>query len=457
MSYLNSLSSDDNGPSSLSPTRKWSDALPANGANSDSRNCASNLFPPLTSSSHKGSHGRIAILGGSEKYTGAPYYAAQSALNCGIDLATIFCAKEAAVPIKCYSPELMVQSVYSIEALDALLAEENKLLEELEQCKQSNAVMTNEENEIELLQTMEKLEHSEEKQHLLIQNEWQKKDNNDSIEILADRLAKMQVLEGQLQSLKERQEVEVGGIADVVTAMFPTLHALCVGPGLGRHPLVFSAVEKVLRKAVEAKLILVLDADALFMLSLEEYRSLFVELSGYERCVMTPNLMEMRRLNDAISSGESLETSEGNDVGIQHANIIVQKGGVDTIMQGDSTMQCEEEGGLKRSGGIGDVLAGTISAFMAWNAILEKDASPDAGDGGLANGEQQQQQRLFASWTACAAVKKATKAAFQKKRRAMSAMDVVGEIGEVIAGMEGGLKLELCSKEEMQQPKSLQE
>ena len=95
-------------------------------------------------------------------------------------------------------------------------------------------------------------------------------------------------------------------------------------------------------------------------------------------------------------------------------------------------MKCEEEGGLKRSGGIGDVLAGTISAFMAWNTILETDSS---------NMEviTQHQQRVFACWTACVAVKKATKAAYDKKRRSMSALDVSGEIGIVLYDIEQGL------------------
>eukprot|EP00571_Detonula_confervacea_P004730 CAMPEP_0172314398 /NCGR_PEP_ID=MMETSP1058-20130122/22429_1 /TAXON_ID=83371 /ORGANISM="Detonula confervacea, Strain CCMP 353" /LENGTH=436 /DNA_ID=CAMNT_0013028257 /DNA_START=224 /DNA_END=1534 /DNA_ORIENTATION=+ len=427
--------SDDGGASSSLPTT-WSDVL-ADTSNQH-RNNANNLFPPLSASSHKGSHGRIAIFGGSEKYTGAPYYAAQSALHCGIDLATVFCAKEASVPIKCYSPELMVQSVYSVEELDVLLKEEERLLEEMEQYKQSNDLMTSEMNERELLQTMEKLEHSEEKQHLLIQSELK---NENKMESLVERLAKMQSLEEKLQNLRETREVSVGNIVDTITSMFPTLHTLCIGPGLGRHPIVFSAVEKVVHKAIESNLTLVLDADALFMLSLKEYRSLLEELRDYDRCVMTPNLMEMRRLNEAISGG-SADTKEG------YKNIIVQKGNVDTITNDCHTMQCEEEGGLKRSGGIGDVLAGTISAFMAWNAILEKENSKNSTDRGVIN--QRQQQRVFASWTACVAVKKATKTAYQQKRRAMSALDVSGEIGEVLDSMEGGLKLERCN--EMQQP-----
>ncbi len=48
------------------------------------------------------------MVGGSQEYTGAPYYAAASALRSGSDLAHIFCPLEALIPIKCYSPELIV-------------------------------------------------------------------------------------------------------------------------------------------------------------------------------------------------------------------------------------------------------------------------------------------------------------------------------------------------------------
>ncbi|KAL3787238.1 hypothetical protein ACHAW5_006011 [Stephanodiscus triporus] len=421
------------------PTR-WSDVL------DDGRHRARaiNLFPPLSSTSHKGSHGRIAIFGGSDRYAGAPYYAARSALQCGVDLVTVFCAKEASVPIKCYSPELMVQAVYSVEEMDSLLREEGGVLKELERCGQTKGgsdLLTNEMNEIEMRQTMKKLERSEEKQHLLIQSELK---NDDRMEMLAERLARMKSLEEDMQKLKARQEVFVDGIVDAITDAFPGLHAVCIGPGLGRHPLVFSVAEKVILRAIESRLMLILDADALFMLSLKEYDRLLGELMSYERCVMTPNMMEMRRLHDALSAGYSADRREK-----RNNNIIVKKGNVDTIVHDHYTMRCEEEGGLKRSGGIGDVLAGTISAFMAWNVILENETMPDKSDNHAKNNcivnNEECQQRVFASWTATILVKKATNIAFQKKKRSMSALDVIEEIGDTANNMEDGLKLKGCN------------
>ena len=67
------------------------------------------LIPTLEKSLHKGQAGRIGIVGGSAEYTGAPYYAAISALRCGADLSFVFCGESAAtIPIKSYSPELIV-------------------------------------------------------------------------------------------------------------------------------------------------------------------------------------------------------------------------------------------------------------------------------------------------------------------------------------------------------------
>ncbi len=66
------------------------------------------LLPELTASQYKGNSGKVAVVGGSQEYTGAPYYAAVSALRSGSDLSHIFCPTEALIPIKCYSPEIIV-------------------------------------------------------------------------------------------------------------------------------------------------------------------------------------------------------------------------------------------------------------------------------------------------------------------------------------------------------------
>ncbi|XP_074621755.1 ATP-dependent (S)-NAD(P)H-hydrate dehydratase-like [Acropora palmata] len=65
-------------------------------------------IPCLVESAHKGQLGRIGVIGGCQEYTGAPYFAAISALKSGADLSHVFCTSDAAVVIKSYSPELIV-------------------------------------------------------------------------------------------------------------------------------------------------------------------------------------------------------------------------------------------------------------------------------------------------------------------------------------------------------------
>ena len=69
------------------------------------------LVPTLTRQLHKGQAGRIAVLGGSKEYHGAPSFAATAALRCGADLAHVFCHPDSAGAIKGFSPDLIVHSV----------------------------------------------------------------------------------------------------------------------------------------------------------------------------------------------------------------------------------------------------------------------------------------------------------------------------------------------------------
>ncbi|KAM4731340.1 ATP-dependent (S)-NAD(P)H-hydrate dehydratase isoform 2-T2 [Anableps anableps] len=81
------------------------------GMDDDIVSLVKSIIPPLTSKKHKGQDGRIGIIGGCKDYTGAPYFAAISALKVGGDLSHVFCTKDAATVIKSYSPELIVHPV----------------------------------------------------------------------------------------------------------------------------------------------------------------------------------------------------------------------------------------------------------------------------------------------------------------------------------------------------------
>ncbi len=60
---------------------------------------------------HKGAHGQVLVIGGSKEYSGAPALAALSALKSGADLVHVICPEVAALPIKSYSPDLIVRGL----------------------------------------------------------------------------------------------------------------------------------------------------------------------------------------------------------------------------------------------------------------------------------------------------------------------------------------------------------
>ena len=67
--------------------------------------------PELTVEAAKGGAGRLAVVGGSLEYTGAPYFAAAAMLRTGADLSHVFCEESAGTAIKSFSPELIVHPV----------------------------------------------------------------------------------------------------------------------------------------------------------------------------------------------------------------------------------------------------------------------------------------------------------------------------------------------------------
>ena len=342
MASSSALESATNTPSTTATGTTWL-------GDDDSRQKAlKKCIIPLSASSYKGSSGRVGVLGGSERYTGAPFYAAMASLKCGADLAFCFCAEEAAIPLKSYSPELMVAPVYKASEFNAAFS-----------CMRDNESINGEDS--------------------------YDKETNEMVEQMVEE----------------------------VCSMMDKMHVLVLGPGLGRSPLVLEATARIIQRAQsQYHLPLVIDADALFLLTLPKYQAL---LSNESLLVLTPNAMELKRLRDSSPS-------------LPDRCIIIEKGAIDTIRPVSASLElppmtCEETGGLKRSGGIGDVLAGTCGTLVAWNNILTNRGKASFDDLPLA------------CWAACCFVKRSTKKAFDIHRRSMTAPDILNELGPTIDEM----------------------
>ncbi|KAK1586151.1 carbohydrate kinase [Colletotrichum navitas] len=317
------------------------------------------MIPPMLEKFHKGQLGRVGVLGGSVDYTGAPYFSAMASARLGCDMSHVICTPGAASVIKTYSPNLMVHPLMRQTPSDA-------------------------------------------------------------------------APDGSRDA-----HADAGAVAGPIIDMLARLHVLVIGPGLGRDPLMQDTVARVIRAARERSLPLVLDADALLVVQKDP-----ALVRGYGLAVLTPNVVEFSRLCRALGvdeaeakdsaaagsgGGEGEEAKETAKVealaNALEGVTVVQKGGKDFISNGKDTLVVDLEGGLKRSGGQGDTLTGSIATFLGWrNAYLE--GLWDTGDDKMAEDELVR----LAAFGGSAITRECSRRAFLKKGRSLQASDLTDEV-----------------------------
>ena len=158
-------------------------------------------------------------------------------------------------------------------------------------------------------------------------------------------------------------------VASTIIDMLSRLHVLVIGPGLGRDPLMHDICSRVLVAARKNKMPVVLDADALAIVIKSPEL-----VMGWREVVLTPNVVEFGRLWQGVFPDKDNQGSHGAEEAKQVEALsnalggvtIVQKGGKDLISNGETTLVVDLRGGLKRSGGQGDTLTGSIATFLAW-------------------------------------------------------------------------------------------
>ncbi|CAH2089332.1 unnamed protein product [Euphydryas editha] len=233
----------------------------------DINNINKNILLTLTKASvpelegkRKGEAGKIAIIGGSIEYTGAPYFAAISALKVGADLVFVITTDDAAPVIKSYSPDLIVIP-YSSKNISSLLYGK-----------------------------------------------------------------------------------------DVVV----------LGPGLGRAPEGLNLAYDVINICNKLRKPLVIDADGLYAV----YKNVSV-LKNYPSpgAILTPNNAEVKRLKEAIPAGDN----EWYNFWGEYVTIL-EKGETDKYHSNLRKFDwvINEGGSGRRAGGQGDILAGSLGAFLNW-------------------------------------------------------------------------------------------
>jgi ATP-dependent NAD(P)H-hydrate dehydratase len=180
------------------------------------------------------------------------------------------------------------------------------------------------------------------------------------------------------QSTHAQSSDSSSSIAKSIIDMLPRLHVLVIGPGLGRDQLMQDTCAHVISAARKQNMPFVLDADGL---TLAQTRPELVQ--GYKECVLTPNVVEFGRLckskgldTEGLGEAEGAEKLAKAFGGVT----VVRKGKDDYISNGEKTFISDVEGGLKRSGGQGDTLTGSLATFLGWRKAYQDKLWDHEGD-----------------------------------------------------------------------------
>lgn len=103
---------------------------------------------------------------------------------------------------------------------------------------------------------------------------------------------------------------------EAMKSVMERLHVIIIGPGLGRDDFMQDCAREALKIAKEGEMGVVVDADGLWLLNKEP--ELVKGWKGVPRIILTPNVMEFKRLTEAVVSlrlGELTKGCEGGGSG----------------------------------------------------------------------------------------------------------------------------------------------
>lgn len=274
-------------------------------------------------------------------------------------------------------------------------------------------------------------------------------------------------------SVKDPNSIDAPSLASPIISMLSRLHALVIGPGLGRDGVTLQVVREVMKEARSRSIPFILDADGLLLVTEDPDI-----VKGYKECILTPNVNEFSRLAKALGIDvPSLAQISGDEGGGDKTSreaeaceklskalggvTIVQKGPHDVISNGVTSIISDIRGGLKRSGGQGDTLTGSLGTLMGWRAAYhnalwdsgEQENSKEAQSKQEIQAELESEKRmspattlLLVAWAGSAITRECSRRAFKAKGRSMQASDLTEEVHDsflTLIGEPEGSKVHL--------------
>lgn len=234
----------------------------------------------------------------------------------------------------------------------------------------------------------------------------------------------------QSKNLAQSESLET--VSSEVVGMLSRLHVVVIGPGLGRDKLMQDTCARVIEEARAQKIPFVLDADGLY---LAQTRPELVD--GCKECILTPNVVEFGRLAKAkgvdVDEGDPAELCAKLSRAFGGVTII-QKGSKDYISNGEKTLVSEGEGGLKRSGGQGDTLTGSLATLLAYRQAYH-DKIWDHGE------DMDRSETLaLAAYGGSCITRECSKLAFKEKGRSLQASDLTEHVHTAFLNVIGERK-----------------
>lgn len=205
-------------------------------------------------------------------------------------------------------------------------------------------------------------------------------------------------------------------VVEEVEKWLPRLHALVVGPGLGRDDLLLNNVRGILEATKARDIPVVIDADGLWLIAQQPGL-----IHGYQKAILTPNRVEFSRLWEAVLSSP-MDTRNHSESVLKLSqalgNItVVQKGEHDLISNGQQVLVCNQEGSSRRCGGQGDLLSGSLGVMVHWALLAGPEKTNSSSP------------LLVAAWGACTLTRECNHQAFQKYGRSTTTSDMIAEVG----------------------------
>lgn len=287
------------------------------------------ILPEMKSQKNKYSNGMCGMIGSSKEYTGGIYFSAYTAMKVGADQSHIFAHSNSVIPLKCYSPELIVHDSFSSKNEISQLKNESRWLKNFNTLLYG-VCMSKDNYVIELLDTF--LYETSQYKNIIHIFDADALHFFNNTELFSKYI---KYLNNNL-CIFTPNRVEFNRMLKEIIA-----------------PNTKSGVTNFNHKEIKHSI------SSNKLEDEEYYNNLYENIDSEEDIIYFSNTSSNDFLYKEVYEREKLVSTLFDN------KIIFKKGVIDIITNGNEVILVKNKGNLKRCGGIGDILGGILSGFFS--------------------------------------------------------------------------------------------